>query len=226
MKHHPDRGGDAEQFQKIQAAYDQIMNDEVSEHVANTGGGFSRPDGFDFGDLGSIFANLNNQQTSQVKNIRIQLTLQEAYTGVEKFIKTQNSIHRLKVPAGIKSGARYALHSDANNKTTVVVHVQQKHNNFALVDGVLNAVIQVNYLEAITGTTKILNTLDGRSIKITVPPLKTQKPLRLKTLGWPDPATSNRGDLMVTVETVYPDLPEHKITQLQTILKEAINEYT
>lgn len=226
MKHHPDRGGDVLEFQKIQTAYDQIMNDEVSEHGADGAGGFSRPNGFDFGDIGSIFTNFNQTRFSQVKNVRIQLTLQEAYMGAEKFIKTDQGMHRLNIPAGVKQGTRYAIHSDSNSKISVVIHVQLKQGNHALVNGVLHTVVSVDYAEAITGTTKILQTLEGKSIKITVPPLKTTKPLRLKSLGWPDAATGNKGDLMVTVETVYPDLPEHKIKEIQNFIKEVTNEHT
>lgn len=68
MKHHPDKGGDPEQFKKIQSAYDRIIKGEPEEEK-----------GFDPFSMFSQF--FHQQQQKQLHDIRI--NLMTAYKGHE-----------------------------------------------------------------------------------------------------------------------------------------------
>lgn len=70
MKHHPDKGGDPEQFKKIQSAYDRIVKGDQEEH------------GFDpFSMFSQFFQHHHHHQQKQLHDIRIDLNA--AYNGRE-----------------------------------------------------------------------------------------------------------------------------------------------
>lgn len=70
MKHHPDKGGDPEQFKKIQAAYDRITKGEAEQHP-----------GVEF-DPFSMFSQFFNQQQQPQKQIQeIHMNLDTAFKG-------------------------------------------------------------------------------------------------------------------------------------------------
>lgn len=83
MKHHPDKGGDPEQFKKIQTAYDRIMKgDEVDEQEG----------GFPFDQMFSAFFNGFNQQKQQKQIHEIHLDLKTAYFGHEIKLKVSDQV--------------------------------------------------------------------------------------------------------------------------------------
>ena len=71
MKHHPDKGGDASEFQKVSGAYDQIKNAEKRQQYNQQKqfGGFkyqSQPFGFDiFEQFVEMFCGSPFQQQRQ-----------------------------------------------------------------------------------------------------------------------------------------------------------------
>ncbi len=87
MKHHPDKGGDPEQFKKIQNAYDRITKGE-----GDGGGGGGGPN-FDPFSMFSQFFQQHHQPQKQLHDIRI--NLQTAYTGHEIKLKVSD-----RVPCG------------------------------------------------------------------------------------------------------------------------------
>lgn len=83
MKHHPDKGGDPEQFKKIQSAYDRITK---GEEVDENGNG---PE-FPFGDMFANFFNGFHHQQQQKQVHDIQIDLRTAYTGHEVKLKVSD----------------------------------------------------------------------------------------------------------------------------------------
>jgi DnaJ-class molecular chaperone len=97
MKHHPDRGGDAEKFKEIgqayevlsdperKARYDQFGTDEPQQQM---------PQGPDISEIfqhmfsgGGGFPGMGPQQRSMDRHHTIDLTLEQVYTGTDKTIK-------------------------------------------------------------------------------------------------------------------------------------------
>lgn len=82
MKHHPDKGGDPDQFKKIQSAYDRITKGEDEQNGQE----------FPFGDMFANFFNgFQNHQHQQQKQIHdIHIDLRTAYTGHEVKLKVSD----------------------------------------------------------------------------------------------------------------------------------------
>lgn len=85
MKHHPDKGGDPEQFKKIQSAYDRITKGEGPEEEVS----------FDPFSMFSQFFQQHHQQQPQKQLHDIHVNLQTAYTGHEIKLKVSD-----RVPCG------------------------------------------------------------------------------------------------------------------------------
>jgi molecular chaperone DnaJ len=111
-EHHPDKGGDGEQFKKISEAYEILSNPE-SKKMYDTYGSINPNSGnfgqnFDFNDIfgsggafGDFFSNFSGgnrggQRRSFKKGetirIKLSLTLEEIYTGVNKQVKLNKKV--------------------------------------------------------------------------------------------------------------------------------------
>ena len=119
MKHHPDKGGDASEFQKVSGAYDQIKNAEKRQQYNQQKqfGGFkyqSQPFGFDiFEQFEEMFGGSPFQQRRQRRNknmsITVPIPLEEAFRGIKKQISVQlgsgqRQVVDLDIPAGVNNG--------------------------------------------------------------------------------------------------------------------------
>jgi len=104
--HHPDKGGDKEQFNRIQEAYETLSDDNKRDHYdrfgdsqKNSFNGFSGF-GFDINDVFSTFSNhgpfsaFKNRREKKGPNLRIQLqlTLEEIFHGVNKKVKYKRNV--------------------------------------------------------------------------------------------------------------------------------------
>ena len=80
MKHHPDKGGNPEQFQEINNAYDELTSDKPKPQT-------NHPFGFDGGEgfFESFFGG-RQQRRHEKKMIKkqIKITMKEAYSGITK----------------------------------------------------------------------------------------------------------------------------------------------
>jgi DnaJ-class molecular chaperone len=103
MKHHPDKGGDPEQFKKIQSAYDTITKGGEA-HEENGPGG---PD-FPFGDMFANFFNgLHQQQQKQVHDF--QIDLRTAYYGQEVKLKVTDQAQCPGCKCAVCKGTGFVL---------------------------------------------------------------------------------------------------------------------
>ena len=93
MTHHPDKGGDAEQFKEIVEAYEVLSDDSKKQNYDRFGHAgpqqssgnpmedFLRRSGFDFG------GNRRQQRRGPNMNLTVKLSLEEIYTGCTKKFK-------------------------------------------------------------------------------------------------------------------------------------------
>ena len=80
MKHHPDKGGDPEQFKSIQAAYDRIVKGEQNENEQSA----------EFNPFDMFRTFFQQQANRQTHDIRI--SLQQAYAGHELRLRVSDSV--------------------------------------------------------------------------------------------------------------------------------------
>lgn len=135
MRHHPDRGGDEDEFKKINEAY-QVLSDEQKRAMYDQYGtadpqqqGYSRQyTGGMPPDMEDIFENFfggggfdmfgrrhRSQPRNKSLNIKYSITLEEAYNGKKVMLEVplpsgRKQVIDTEIPAGIESGMTIRLH--------------------------------------------------------------------------------------------------------------------
>lgn len=102
-EHHPDAGGNTDQFQKVQQAYETLSDSEKKANYDRFGGANPNMGGFNPNDFFKDFfyqpGNFNNgfTQTQRIKRgsdirIKVKLTLEEMLKGVTKKLKIKKKV--------------------------------------------------------------------------------------------------------------------------------------
>lgn len=240
MKHHPDRGGDQAEFQKIQEAYATLGDVQKRQQYDNPAPqGFQQfggmPPGFEdlfrgmgqggFQDFGSMFG---FRQQRPVKNrdtgLETQITLEDAFSGKTIMASIQlpsgrEQVLEIKIPAGIQSGQRLRLSGMGDDSIPnvprgdiyVTIHVAP-HRLFQRNGDDLVSEITVSVWDAMLGTTKIINTLDNKQIEVTVPAgTQPNSTLRLSGYGMPNVNDNRfRGNILLGINITIPVLTEEQ----------------
>jgi len=198
MQHHPDRGGDATQFQKIQEAYATLGDPQKRQeydHPQPQGGGFQ----FHFGGGGSpfddIFAQFGfaqpgqdpfahmRQQQRRNKDLRIhiRMTLAETLKEQTKTVSVQTTTGErqtvnVQIPRGVTNGSQIKYPGLGDNMFNTlprgdlyVVFAIEEDPLFS-VSG-MDIVYQLNLgvVDAMLGTTADIPSLEGRVFNINIP---------------------------------------------------------
>jgi curved DNA-binding protein len=248
MKHHPDRGGDEKKFKEISEAYDILSNNEKrgmldqgvdptnpNERVYRSQGGFGGfrdvedlfgGFGFNFGFGPQGFRTQQPQHRNKSLNVTMSLTLEEAFTGVNKSISIKypggkDKVVNINIPPGIDNGMaiRYAGMGDdsitgvAPGDLTIVINVEN-HPVFAREGLNLLTDVNITCFDAILGTTADINTLDGRTLQIIIPAgTQPNTTLGVKNEGMKD--NNNRvGKLYVRIGITIPTITDPNKQQL------------
>jgi curved DNA-binding protein len=111
-QHHPDKGGDKNRFQEIQAAYEMLSDPGKRAHMDNPHAhGFGAGGPFDFQTIFDIFGTRfqqPHQQRVQQARMTLWITLADVVTGDQKTISigTQSGTTTadIDIPAGINDG--------------------------------------------------------------------------------------------------------------------------
>jgi len=244
-QHHPDKGGDKEKFQEIQAAY-AILGDEGKRaeydnpqpQWNNAGAGFG---GFEdilrnFGGFGDIFGNRTHfhqpQQRNRVLNLQTAVTLEEAFSGKDLVANIQlpsgrDQIINVKIPAGVNDGTVLRLREIGEdthpNMPRGDVHLSVSvipHSVFARQGDDLIKEISINALDAILGTSVTVDTIDGKTLNITIKE-GTQPGTILSAQGYgmPNMHDNNfKGRLLLPIKII---IPTNLTDDQKTLIKQA-----
>lgn len=240
MRHHPDRGGDAQKFQEISEAYDILGDPQKRTQYDNPQPRFDQGGGnpFGFGPGAEQFRDIFEQfgfmhqrrQANPDVMCDITIGLIEAYTGVEKIIRTEFRTVKLNIPAGVRTGHKFVLqgHGPENipnmplGDLVIRVTVQPTSGDFELRENNLYKILNIDYFSAILGCKVDFQHLDGSKIRLSVPSnLNSGAKIRLRNKGMPL-INGGHGDLIVVVNPVCPDLTEQQTQKL----KELVNRET
>jgi DnaJ-class molecular chaperone len=244
-QHHPDKGGDTATFQKIQTAYETLSDPQKRQQHDNphmNNGGFE----FHFGhggahDVNDIFSQFFRQGFSQGpaqrqprknKDLRINLQITLASTLAEqtKTVSVQTTKGDrfnvdVKIPRGVNHGTTIKFPQQGDNmfdtltRGDLYVIITVLADNRYEVHGVdLVANLEINSIEAMTGTEREITGLDDRVFLIKIPAgCQYDSKFGLQGQGLYRMNTQLRGDLVVNVVIKTPVLSEEQLNILRNI---------
>jgi len=198
MKHHPDRGGDQAEFQKIQEAYATLgdagkrseydnpqpqMNgfqfhfnsgnmDDIFTHVFGGGAGFGH----------DPFAHMRQQRRNKDLRIRIHLSLAETLKEQQKTVSIQTTTGErqtvnVTIPQGITTGSSIKYPGLGDNMFNtlprgdlIVTFVVEDDPQYKVHGIDLVYEIKLNVLDAIIGTHVDVPSIEGRVFSVHIPP--------------------------------------------------------
>jgi len=226
-QHHPDRGGDEEMFKAVNEAYDNIKNPPPQPEYPQGFGpsGFQGMGGFQdiFGDMfGAQFrdARLRNSDV----RITYHITLEELISNTTKDIEIRHQGGTRKVsisiPVGVHDGVEVKYTGYGQNThpgppgNLIVLYRIKKHPVFGVDEFNLVKRLNITVGEAMLGTERIINTIDGRNIKLSIKPgTQSKSRLRIPEAGLPQRNKPN-GNLYVEITVNIPKLTEHDLNKL------------
>ena len=234
MTHHPDRGGDEEQFKKIKEAYEKLTSGQATEHY-NHGHGFGG-----FQDLHEMFNmgrraggrnwSFSSGWDEELRNPDISLSvpcsLEEAHAGFSKEIEFKLPSGELKTmtvsfPPGttkdikIRFAGEGGVMMPATPPGDLYVKANIESHPIWRVDGNdLSAMLEITVWQAMFGTTVEFDDIGGATMQITVPPgTQSRSQLRLKGKGMNIRGSTIRGNAFLEVIVKIPKLSEEDKTK-------------
>lgn len=161
----------------------------------------------------------------------LELTLEEAYAGVEKEFLVNGRRLKVKIPPGMRDGYKVRVPRQGENGRMggpagdlYLAVSLQPHPLFQLNGKDLECEVPITVTEAVLGAHVDIPTLKG-TVSLKIPP-RTQagKVFRLRGLGMPEPGGGNPGNLMVKVKVVIPETITQKEQELYKKLAELNRE--
>lgn len=221
-KHHPDKGGDPEEFKKVQAAYDVLGNPQKKHEYDNPSpfrnhgqGNPHAGQGNPFSDIfGDIFGQRQQQRQSNFNaETQLVITLEDAYFGYNRQIDVGTGPIDIQIPKGIKSGTVYNITGKApiqdsnlppgDLRVRIVI---DQHDAFGRDGTNLIGAIEIDYINAMLGTSVTIQHISGRQLNVHIPPnTEPDSRLKLRGEGFTNAHSSIVGDFIILVKVSTPD---------------------
>lgn len=229
MKHHPDRGGDEKKFKEVEEAYRTLSDPEKRRMVdmgvdpnstTGMGGGFNQgPFEFHFGsdNFQDIFNNFGfgfnrPQRRNKSLSVMIAINLEDALNGkdINAEIGLPNGKKKLvniSIPPGVEDGQqiKYKGMGDQTMQDLpagdLIVNIRvNPHPVFQREGDMLLIKKTISVWDAILGTSLTINTIDRKTLNISVPPgTQPETMLSCKGEGMTNIRTRQRGNLLIKI---------------------------
>ena len=222
MQHHPDKGGDPNEFQKISEAYDTLSDvnkrfvyDNPQSQAQGFPGGFNfNAQGFDINDLFSqIFGQQrfhNQQRQKQVLRTQVYVSLVDSYNGSTQMMQINThqgaKVINFAVPKGIDSGDQVRYDNLIDDATLIVQFIVHKELKFDRHGDDLHSNIPISVLDLITGTKIEFTTLSGKKLEVNIKPMtQPTDQIRIQGYGMPIRDSGFYGDQLLLLKPYIPD---------------------
>lgn len=238
-KHHPDKGGDQEEFKKIQKAYETLSDPQKKAEYDNPSpfGGQNPFGGNPFEDIfGDIFGQRRQQQRQPHRPMfrtQLNITLRQAYTGDTQTLELNTpqgkKVVNVNIPRGVQSGqqTKYDNLVQPNSSLVIDFHVMndswfERHGNHLMCGH------NISVLDLIVGTTFNFTTISGKVMKVKVAS-GTQPNTQIKLSGQGMPISDRRGptvnsgqfgDQIILLKGIIPDTIEQGVIDAITKYKD------
>ena len=222
-KHHPDRGGNTEDFQKIEEAYRTLSDDSKRQQYDNPRNQFNDFGGFSFGagfnPFEEIFQQFNKQRQQRIYTVTVFVTLEQVSTGAMETIHVNTpaggKTFQISIPKGIEDGQRINyenLMPDGILQITFRIH---KHYKFERQGLNLYCHTDVSIFDLILGTTISISTIYNQTLEINIAP-KTKPGSTLRIPGHGLEKPNGRGDQYILINAIIPDkISDQLLTALE-----------
>jgi curved DNA-binding protein len=225
-QHHPDTGGDAEQFKRINEAYEILSNSDKRSAYDNPQPEFhfntqnmNRGNPFGQSPFEDLFGNFNRRRQPKNRDITIRadIYLEDVLNGKDliagyRMSSGEETTVTINVPQGARHGDQIKYEGLGDNadrrfpRGDLYVKIFVKNHPIWERDG--NNLIckkRVNVFDLLLGCVILIKTLEGKQVKLNIPKgTKTTATFSIPEYGLPDLNTRRRGNLYVKIDAEVP----------------------
>jgi curved DNA-binding protein len=243
MQYHPDKGGDEAKFKQINEAYsvlgDPAKRTEYDNPVPQNHGFHFNNTHFDFNDIFSqAFGGAQRRQRiNRDVTIVVTLELADVITGkklVARYSLPSGRIEEsnIDIPPGVDQGLGIRFEGLGDNsipnlpRGDLIVRIKVNSHPIWKREGRdLYTSKRINIFDCVLGTTLEVNTLDGKSLQVKIPPgTQPNATFNLPGYGIPDIRTGTSGNAYLQLHGVTPKITDPNILmQIETIKNEISN---
>ena len=227
--HHPDRGGDTAQFQKLQEAYATLSDDQRRAEYDNPQPQFGDMGGFHFntGNMNDIFGSMfggagpfgqRMMRKNKSINISVQMTLKDILHGKDivgsiRLPSGREQAIQLKIPRGVAMGDSIRFHEMGDDShpqlprgDLIAVIEEIRHPQFERRGPDLYTTAPISVFDTMLGTSIKLQTVEDSTLDITIPSgIQPGTTMSCNNYGLPIGMNENRrGNLYVKIDVVVP----------------------
>ena len=211
-KHHPDRGGDTVEFQKIEEAY-RTLSDDEKRHQYDNPNPHQNFAGFPFanGNI-NIFEEMlnqfNRQRQQRIYTLTVFITLEQVASGGMETINVNTpaggKTFQISVPKGIEDGQKINYENLMSDGILQIMFRIHPHPKFERRRLDLISTKELSVIDLILGTTISFTTIYNQTLEITIHP-RTKPGSSLRISGKGLEASNQRGDQYLLITALIPD---------------------
>lgn len=228
-KHHPDKGGDTAEFQKVEEAYRTLGDPQKRSEYDNpqTQYSFHTHDmndifGAMFGGGGGPFGFNQRRQIRKNKsiNIVVEMTLKDILRGKDvvgsiRLPSGRDQALQLRIPKGVSTGDAIKFSGLGDDSIAglprgdLVAQIRElPHPNFQRDGANLYTDVSISVFDAMLGTSIIISTVEESTLDVTVPAgIQPGQLLACNGYGLPKSPNNNaRGNLYVKLNITIPKI--------------------